>query len=85
MSSADDVLVTVFTADDQSTLDKAKAALAAGRIQYFTRNERSPDIASCGRMISISGFTGPPEIQVRARDEVRARELLQADCTRDDG
>ncbi len=85
MSSSDDAFVTVFTADDQATLDRAKATLDAGGIQYSTRNERSPDIAFCGRIVSISGFTGPPEIQVRTGDEVRARKLLQAECAQHDG
>jgi hypothetical protein len=79
MSSHDDSLVTVFTAADQATLNKAKVTLDAGGIEYSTRNERSPDIGFCGRMVSITGFTGPPEIQVRARDETRARELLEVD------
>ncbi len=77
MSSHDDSLVTVFTAAEQPTLNKAKVTLDAGGIEYSTRNERSPDLGFCGRMVSITGFTGPPEIQVRARDEARARELLE--------
>ena len=78
MNSADDILVTVFTASGQAELDRAKKILAAGGMQYSTCNERFPDIAFCGRMVSASGFTGPPEIQVRAKDETHARELLKA-------
>ena len=78
MNSADDILVTVFTASGQAMLDRAKKTLAAGGMQYTTRNERFPDIAFCGRMVSASGFTGPPKIQVQAKDETQARELLNA-------
>jgi hypothetical protein len=60
-------------------LDKAKAILHAGGIEYFTRNERFPDIPFCGRMVPVSRFTGPPEIQVRRQDEARARELLESE------
>ncbi len=75
-------LVTVFTADNQAMLDKAKAALDAGGIRYSTRNERFPGIAFCGRMVPVARFTGPPEIQIQAKDEARARELLQDECAR---
>ena len=79
MSSRNDSLATVFTAADQATLDKAKATLDAGGIEYSTHNERFPGVGFCGRMVSISGFTGPPEILVGTRDEARARELLEVD------